>query len=196
ALKLSKEHYGCFRDGLSTASVLFGRSDFKHQAGTFQEESLWLMGLDGWAVFNSLAAEPPLQLSRSYKKDGYFIQRSEWDADGSHAIFDCGGLGIIRGGHAHADALSLTLFSGGQQLLIDPGTSVYNCAPEWRNFFRSTAAHNTVVVDGESQSQPSETFAWARKANARLCKHIVKAGIEYIDGEHDGYNALPLPVIH
>jgi heparinase II/III-like protein len=195
-LKLSREHYGSFRDGLCTAAVLFGRSDFKHQAGTFQEESLWLMGLDGYAVYNSIAAEPPQQLSQSYERDGYFIQRSGWNADDSHAIFDCGGLGIIRGGHAHADALSLTLFSGGQQLLIDPGTSVYNCAPEWRNFFRSTSAHNTVVVDRESQSHASETFAWNRMANARLRKHIVTPAIEYIDGEHDGYTALPQPVTH
>src|SRR5205823_6231610 len=73
-LKLSREHYGSFRDGLSTAAVLFGRSDFKYQAGAFREESLWLMGLDGWAVFNSMAAEPPPQLSQSYEKDGYFVQ--------------------------------------------------------------------------------------------------------------------------
>jgi hypothetical protein len=196
ALKLSKEHYGSFRDGLSTAAVHFGRGDFKHQAGAFQEESLWLMGLDAWSIFNSMTTEPPTQLSHSYEKDGYFIQRSGWNADDSHAIFDCGGLGIIRGGHGHADALSFTLFSGGQQLLIDPGTSVYNCAPEWRNFFRSTAAHNTVVVDRESQSHPGETFAWNRKANAHLHKHIVSASIEYIDGEHDGYSALPQPVLH
>jgi Heparinase II/III-like protein/Heparinase II/III N-terminus len=196
ALKLSREHYGSFRDGLSTAAVLFGRSDFKHQAGVFQEETLWLLGLDGWEVFNSMAAEPPSQLNQSYEKDGYFIERSGWDADDSHAIFDCGGFGIIRGGHAHADALSFTLFSGGQQLLIDSGTSVYNCAPEWRNFFRCTSAHNTVVVDGQSQSEPGETFAWNRKANARLRKHIVRAGFEYIDGEHDGYALFPQSVIH
>jgi hypothetical protein len=108
ALKLSREHYGSFRDGMSTAAVLFGRGDFKHQAGAFQEESLWLMGLDGWEVFNSIASEPPSQLSRSYERDGYFIERSGWNAEDSHAIFDCGGLGIIRGGHAHADALSLS----------------------------------------------------------------------------------------
>jgi hypothetical protein len=195
-LQLSQNHYGSFRDGLSTGAILFGRGDLKHQAGDIHEESLWLMGEGALTVFNSILAQPPSQLGRAYKKDGYFIQRSGWEGQDSHAVFDCGGYGIIRGGHAHADALSLTLFSGGQELLIDPGTSVYNCAPEWRTFFRSTRAHNTVIVDGVGQSEPGDTFAWQTTANPRLNQHIVLPGIEYIDGQHDGYVDLPQQVIH
>ena len=73
-------------------------------------------------------------------------------------MFDCGGLGIGSGGHGHADALSLQLFSGGQQFLIDPGTSVYNCAPEWRNFFRSTARAQHSSRRRQRQSEPGGTF--------------------------------------
>src|SRR5439155_316401 len=101
-----------------------------------------------------LAPEPPSELSRAFEDAGYFIQRSGWDAHDTQLTFDCGGMGLGSGGHAHADALSLTVFSGGHELLIDAGTSVYNCAPEWRRFFRSTAAHNTVLVDNKSQSEP------------------------------------------
>jgi hypothetical protein len=92
--------------------------------------------------------------------------------------------------------LSLTLFSGGRDILIDPGTSVYNGAPEWRNFFRSTRAHNTVVVDGHSQSQPGGSFSWKRKAKTRVLKNISLPEFEYVDGEHDGYAALPKDIGH
>lgn len=195
-VQLSRADYSCFRDGLSSGAVLFGRPDFKHQAREFCEESLWLLGYDSWPVFNSLDAQAPVQLSRSYAQDGYFIQRSGWEEQDSHLVFDCGGLGMMSGGHGHADALSLTLFNGGRELLIDPGTSVYNCAPDWREFFRSTRAHNTVVVDRASQSEASDTFAWKKKGNARVLKQIARTEIEYVDGEHDGYTGLQEQVVH
>jgi glycosyltransferase involved in cell wall biosynthesis len=44
--------------------------------------------------------------SRLFADTGYFTARS---ADGSHAVLDVGPHGYRNGGHAHADALSLTL---------------------------------------------------------------------------------------
>ena len=195
-LALSLQDYSSFCDGLSSGAVLFGRGDFKQQAGGFFEESLWLLGDDAWTIFTSLSTEPVLQPSRFYADSGYAFQRSGWGREDNHVVFDCGGLGMGSGGHGHADALSFTLFGGGRELLIDPGTSVYNCAPEWRSFFRSTQAHNTVVVDRASQSEANDTFAWKRKGNARVSQHISLPGIEYVDGEHDGYTRLPQQVTH
>jgi hypothetical protein len=195
ALALDFEDYSSFSDGISSGAVLFGRADFKSRVG-FREESLWLLGTEGWQVFDSLPSQPPLDLSRAYLESGLFVQRSGWSDQDSHLIFDCGGLGMQTGGHGHADALSLTLFSGGREILIDPATSVYNCAPEWRNFFRSTRAHNTVVVDGYSQSKPGGSFSWKRKAHTRVRKNVALPEFEYVDGEHDGYTVLPRQIGH
>ncbi len=196
ALALGADHYGRFTDGLSTGAVLFGRPDFKYQARAFHEETLWLLGEDAWPIFNSLAAQPPSEHRRFYREAGYLIQRSGWEANDSQVIFDCGGLGMQSGGHGHADALSIVLFSGGRPLLIDPGTSVYNAAPEWRTFFRSTRAHNTVVVDGTSQSIPGGTFDWKQKAETRILQEIATDGIDYIGALHDGYARPPIEITH
>ena len=47
-------------------------------------------------------------------------------------------------------------------LLIDPGTYLYESEPRYRNYFRGTSAHNTVLVDGRDQAQQHEslTFHW------------------------------------
>jgi hypothetical protein len=195
ALALGLEDYGCFTDAICSGAVLFSRNDFKSRV-QFHEESLWLFGADGWQMFDSLPSQAVLDLSKVYQDSALYIQRSGWGDRDSHLIFDCGGLGMQRGGHGHADALSLTLFSGGHEILIDPGTSVYNAAPEWRTFFRSTRAHNTVVVDGQSQSEPGGSFSWRRKAKARVRKHISLPEFEYVDGEHDGYSSLPKEIGH
>lgn len=51
-------------------------------------------------------------------------------------------------GHAHADSLSLLLFSNGQELLSDLGYT----HTAYRAWTLATAAHNTVVIDGQNQA--------------------------------------------
>jgi hypothetical protein len=195
ALMLAAEHYRSYTDGLCSASVLLSREDFKFQAGRFHEESLWLLGRDAWTAFNSLSFRPP-SVSGEFCDAGYFVQRSGWNPDDVHVVFDCGGLGLPSGGHGHADSLSINLFGGGRDLLIDPGTSVYNCEPQWRTFFRSTRAHNTVVVDGISQCRPSGTFAWHKRGGAKVRRQFSLSDIKYVDGEHDGYAAGAAGIVH
>jgi hypothetical protein len=195
ALAFSRSDYSSYRDGLSCGAVLFGRSDFKYAAHSFCEETLWLLGQDSFNVFESLNGRPSNALHRFYPESGCFIQRSDPGPAASHLVFDCGNLGMLSGGHGHADALSFTLFAQGTELLIDPGTSVYNCAPQWRDYFRSTRAHNTVVVDGCDQSTPAGTFSWKHKAGSRLLDSRNLPGVDYIDGEHDGY-ALDRDIVH
>jgi hypothetical protein len=196
ALALSAEDYSSFRDGLCSGAVLFGRADFKHQAAGFWEETFWLLGEAAWPIFDAVVASHPAQLERSYPESGYFVQRSGWRPEDTHLTFDCGGLGTPVAGHGHADALSFTLFSEGREILIDPATSVYNASREWRTFFRSTQAHNTVVVDGESQSRPGGSFSWAHKATTRLLSHFNLWDFEYVDAEHDGYMDLRNHIMH
>ncbi|MCV5714780.1 heparinase II/III-family protein, partial [Escherichia coli] len=74
--------------------------------------------------------------------------RSGWEPDAHHAIIDIGPIGCpVSGGHGHADLLSLQCSIFGEPCLVDAGTYSYGAEPAWRDFFRSTAAHSTVVVD-------------------------------------------------
>ena len=94
----------------------------------------------------------------SFPDGGYFVQRSGWDAgDASFGIFDCGPLG--DGGHGHYDLLSVELFAGGRPLLVDPGRGFTYSEepPNLRRWFRGTAAHNTVCVDGLDQTPYTRT---------------------------------------
>lgn len=187
ALALAASDYHSFQDALSTGAALFCRSDFKHQSGGFHEETFWMLGLEGWRIYRAVTNIAPQETAASFPAAGYFVQRSGWGEADSHLVFDCGGMGMLNGGHGHADALSVVLCSRGADLLIDSGTSVYNGAPEWRSYFRSTRAHNTVTIDGRDQSAPGGTFRWKRRAAARPLERFGHAGVELFSGEHDGY---------
>ncbi|GIX44996.1 MAG: hypothetical protein KatS3mg130_1404 [Candidatus Sumerlaea sp.] len=65
--------------------------------------------------------------------------------------------------HAHADALSVTLDIAGYPVLVDPGTYCYHGERVWRDWFRSTAAHNTVEIGQQNQSQMLGPFLWGTR---------------------------------
>src|SRR5207247_8995570 len=81
--------------------------------------------------------------SRSFPHTGYIVLR---DTEGGHAVLDAGAHGYMNGGHAHADALSLTLRIGRRSLLVDPGTSTYTMDPQLRHRMRGTFSATTVRV--------------------------------------------------
>ena len=118
--------------------------------------------------------------------------------DGSvRLLMDFGSLGYgATAAHGHADALSLWLSIDDEYFLVDAGTYAYHSHPEWRSFFRSTAAHNTARVDGRNQSEIAGRFLWSSKANARLLRFDDSSGQVKIEAEHDGYERLPQPVTH
>jgi hypothetical protein len=196
ALALEQRNYRSFNDALCLGAVLFRREDFKHQASAFFEETLWLLGDDAWQIYGSLNSQPPAETQSFHPRAGYSIQRSGWGPLDNHLVFDCGGLGMLAGGHAHADALSVVLFSGGRELLVDPGTFVYNGAPQWRNHFRSTRAHNTVTIDDADQAVTAGTFRWKTKLSCRAARVSALPAIEYVEAEHDGYLRIPGGVVH
>ena len=101
-----------------------------------------------------------------------------------------------RAAHGHADALSFTLSVGGQEFLVDPGTFAYHTEGDWRAYFRGTAAHNTLRVDGRDQSESGGNFMWLRKARAACSLWHSTPGEDVFEGAHDGYQALADPVTH
>jgi Heparinase II/III-like protein/Heparinase II/III N-terminus len=98
--------------------------------------------------------------------------------------------------HAHADALSVEIRYGGVEILADPGTYCYHGEPAWRSYFRSTIAHNTVEVDGRSQSEEGGPFLWLAHANASEVNVVDIGDAAEWMAEHDGYLSLRRPARH
>jgi hypothetical protein len=98
--------------------------------------------------------------------------------------------------HAHADALSVEVRYDGVDILADPGAYCYHGEPEWRSYFRSTIAHNTVELDGRSQSSDGGPFLWLRHANGREIETLDDGDVARWTAEHDGYQSLSPPARH
>jgi Heparinase II/III-like protein/Heparinase II/III N-terminus len=99
--------------------------------------------------------------------------------------------------HAHADALSLEVRHDGVDVLADPGTYCYHGEPEWREWFRSTAAHNTVEIGGTNQAESGGPFLWnSHPRTATLTCDIGAQPVQTWSAEHDGYRRLKTPAMH
>ncbi|MBB4911757.1 heparinase II/III family protein [Actinophytocola algeriensis] len=99
--------------------------------------------------------------------------------------------------HAHADALSVEVRHDGVEILADPGTYCYHGQPEWRAYFRSTLAHNTLEVSGRNQSQSGGPFMWTRHARTTvLTSDPGRGGVATWTAEHDGYTRGREPAEH
>lgn len=80
-------------------------------------------------------------------------------------------------GHGHCDALSFELSYHRTPVFVNSGTGQYQ--GPLRSYFRSTAAHNTVTIDGEEQSQ-----CWGEHRVARRISNISGAsGRNHVKGK-------------
>jgi hypothetical protein len=179
---------------------LFGRRDFAAKAGAIDGKTLALLGAGSAHQFAKLrerdrtAFKPRVQ----FPDTGYYLLGTSFETpDEIRLLVDCGPLGYLSlAAHGHADALSFVLNVGDREILVDPGTYAYHTEPEWRRYFRSTAAHNTVCIDGEDQSVQAGNFMWTHHAHAACLKIEMSPRLQRFIGEHDGYRRLPDPVVH
>ncbi|WP_151946374.1 alginate lyase family protein [Aliarcobacter butzleri] len=86
-----------------------------------------------------------------------------------------------NGGHAHNDKLSFELNIDGKDIIVDAGTYLYTPLPERRNQFRSTKAHNTLVVENEEQNEWIEgRYGLFSMKNQSKC-YLLDFGDNFID---------------
>lgn len=82
---------------------------------------------------------------------------------GMRLLVDAGPLGpSYQPGHAHCDMLSFELDLGGRPVVVDSGLHGYDGDP-FREYVRSTRAHNTVAIAGRDQHEMWATFRVGRR---------------------------------
>jgi Heparinase II/III-like protein/Heparinase II/III N-terminus len=167
---LSDSDTADYSDLLMLAARLFDRPDYLY------------------AATHGRCGVAPARSNVGFLDSGYFIQRSGWGTDARtlrdarFLIFDAGALG--DGGHGHYDALSFEAYAHGRPLVVDPGRFTYSeHGANWRRWFKSTAAHNTVCVDGLDQTPYRCGKPRGTTARARLLERVSAPSLDVLCGE-------------
>ncbi|MBV8398055.1 MAG: alginate lyase family protein [Acetobacteraceae bacterium] len=145
----------------------------------------------------SLPESRDLTKGRASRRPNHFPQAGTWilrDPEPGHdeiwCRFDAGPHGFLStAAHAHADSLSFELRVGGRPLLVDCGTYCYHGEGPWRDYFRSTIAHNTLELNGRDQADAGGPFLWLTQPRTTLAKSSGLDDGEFatVQASHDGY---------
>ena len=127
--------------------------------------------------------------SIGYEDAGLFVINQSLQGMVVSCLFKAGqfGYGSIAA-HSHADSLSFTLYVNGIPFFIDPGTFCYHTDLAYRQYFRSTKAHNTLGINNTDQSEQLGPFLWGKKAKTYV-KSFSKAK-NLIQAYHTGYKNI------
>jgi len=181
---------------LTLGAIFFKEPEFKIKEFGFCEEALWVFGEKGYKIWQDLEENCLTNIgSRAFPDAGWYIMRN----DKSHMFISSGPNGQDgNGGHCHNDKLNFELCIDGQDIIVDPGTYVYTAEPMWRNKFRSTAYHNTVVIDGKEQNRfdGKNLFGMRNDAEVKINKWDTNDEMDILIAEHYGYKRFSQPIIH
>lgn len=154
-------------------------------------EIFWIHGHPG---IQALKENQPLPLnSKAFKDGGYYIMRNSVD----HIFIDCAPVGLQgQGGHGHNDCLSFEAFLENELILVDSGAYVYTASAKERNYFRSTQAHNTPILNHTEINRfiaPELLWTLHNDAKPELLSWENHPGHSIFHGSHQGYLKLSEP---
>ena len=186
AIRLSSRESRDARHIFELAGRLSSRDDLAQYAGGPTEMAAWATGKSRW-VLGTTSVE---RGSRTFHQGGYHVFRAGRGNREVVGIFDLAGNGDqVTGAHGHADALSIQLHLGGIPFLGDPGTYSYLNTPK-RRYYRSTAAHSTLVYSNLEQSQYLNRFMWGRRADVSLLEAELGEFRELVRGRVQWWTSL------
>ncbi len=163
-------------------------------AAPLTEESIWLLGAQATSCLASSAATASSG-STSFPDGGLYVSADSGNIR-QQIVIDAGPLGAMRGGHGHADALSVNYSVNQRPFLVDAGSFCYMSSGDERDKFRGTGAHNTLRVDELDQAQPDGPFAWKMLPSVHADSWISGDTFSFFSGHHEGYLRLSDPVVH
>lgn len=129
----------------------------------------------------------------AFPESGYYVLPGNSD---SRLILDARSIGPDHiPAHGHCSLFSYELSVQGQRLIVDSGVAEYAPGP-WRDYWRSTRAHNTVTVDGQEQSDLWATFRVGRRARMITSTFQSRTDSSFFYGAHDGFTRSRKGPIH
>jgi hypothetical protein len=182
------------RHGLAVGGTLLEREDLLAAAGGCHPEALWLFGPERFSRCRDASRGKVARASRAFPSGGYYVMRGP----DTHTFLDAGEIGFDgHSGHGHNDTLSFELHAPGGTFIVDSGTYLYTSDTAAHRAFASTAAHNTVRVDGREIAEFAGLWRLtADETRPRVLEWTTTPAEDRWVAEHRGYRRLPEPVTH
>lgn len=122
-------------------------SDTSHHSITAQRaRNTFDTGYLEFSASNGQQGKQPPTLDFVAEQSGYAMVRSGWSKDSTQLFFSAA---YNDDYHKHSDELSVYLYAKGREILREAGPNGYQYSDPFTKYAFSSAAHNTLLVDGE-----------------------------------------------
>ncbi len=113
------------------------------------------------AVVEGPSRDLPTWLSRAFPSSGMYFLRSGWGREAVFMALHASPPAIS--GHDQPDNGTFELYAGGRWLIVDSGAYAYPNTPfaAERDWFRRTAAHATLTLDGADSANAPRHLLWS-----------------------------------
>jgi len=190
------EKFDLYGSLILSGAIIFNRFEWLFQYNHFDFRNYILLGKDGFQKYQELIQNPIAckEKSRYFPSAGYCL----FNEDGSKLLFDMGPIGFEPlSAHGHADCLGFLLEIKNFPYLVDCGTYQYHEKyKKWRDYFRGTASHNSITIDGKSQAEGKGKMMWNIKPDIIHNAFMDTDKIIFCEGAHNGFVKQGIPVIH
>lgn len=127
----------------------------------------------------------PQWTSAHYPDSTYTVMRSDWGTDAMYLMTN-----VRNGGtHNHNDDNSIIAFANGRMLLTDPGWGTYT-AGESRDYARSTYAHNSVEINGETSKTIEDNYTITTGSQGEIHNWITNDSYDFLSQSSTGYTHI------
>ena len=153
---------------LRAAAEVYGRSDFV------------------WGATHGEEGQAPDHASHAWPAAQYYCMRSGWGEEDQYLFLDGAAWGAS---HQHEDKLTFVLHAGGRLLIGDPNIYSYS-RTELTHYFRSSRAHNVVLMDGMEQARKYRPEAKLETLGRN--EWVSREGFDFASSEYlEGYAPNP-----
>tara|TARA_Y100001970_G_scaffold266245_1_gene354666 strand:- start:5258 stop:7174 length:1917 start_codon:yes stop_codon:yes gene_type:complete len=158
-----------YRYLLGMGGLFFKRGDFKNVCGNYPQEVFWISGYASIKDYKKITNDKSEINSKGFENAGLYVIRNDNKKD--YALIKTGGIKqFLPTAHMHNDYLSLELWIKGKPIIVDPGTFCYTSSIKDRNYFRSTASHNTIMINNKEMNLLSKhnPFVLIKKTKSKI----------------------------
>jgi len=186
------QHFDNFSSILTSAAIIFKNSEFKEEGQKLDLKNWLLFDCGGANAFQQMSVSSVFKASKFYTEEGQFFFKKVEDASKEiYLHLDAAPLGFLSiAAHGHADALSIALHVDGNPIITDIGTFTYHTDKEWRAYFISTLAHNTICIDGKNQALQAGPTMWLDHYDIYDVETSMGDNKETVSASHSGYRQM------
>jgi len=178
-----------FIELINLASILFQRGDYKFISKAISPISILLLGANGYNTYQNIKEKEPPKKFEFFENAGYFIIRNNWTDKANYLFIDYGRFGPQMAPHSHSGITNFLFTHEGNDIIIDSGTYSYNKSWNERNLYRSSKAHNILVIDQKNQAKELSWFSWENKPKVKRSLKIDDQQIKF-NCFHDGFKGF------